>query len=107
MLRYTSNGILDAGFKKEAFMLEAEFRKVSDALMYLVNTEDAAAFAAELETVNRGLKTEGEWIDFKGAVHGDLFVLREVRTNVRIFEYRPSNILNWPNSRLADLFARR
>ena len=88
-------------------MLEAEFRKVSDALMYLVNTEDAAAFAAELETVNRGLKTEGEWLDFKGAMHADLFVLRELRTNVRIFEYRPLNILNWPNSRLADLFARR
>ena len=88
-------------------MLETEFRKVSDALMYLANTEDDAAFAAELETVNRGLKAEGEWIDFKGARQAGLFVLRELGTNVMIFEYRPSNILNWPNSRLTDLLGRR
>jgi hypothetical protein len=88
-------------------MLETEFREVSDTLMYLANTEDEAAFAAELETVNRELKAKGEWIDFKGARHAGLFILRELRTNVTIFEYRPSNILNWPNSRLTDLLARR
>lgn len=88
-------------------MLETEFRNVSDTLMYIANTEDDAAFAAELETVNRELKAKGEWIDFKGAQHASIFVLRELGTNVTIFEYRPLNILNWPNGRLTDHLARR
>ena len=60
-----------------------------------------------LYRVNRELKAEDQKVDFRGALHADLFVLREIATNVTIFEYRPLNILNWPNSRLTDLLGRR